>query len=310
MLVLDAAATERFLPYPALIDALAEAFRDPIDPPHRNVHDVPVPGGESGILFTMPVWRAGRAIGVKLVTYSPANAARGLPGIHGTYVLFDGATGVPRAVLDGTVLTRRTAALAALHLARSSSATLLVVGTGALAAPSARAHAVVLPLQRVLVWGRDAGKAAAVAKELQGEAFAAETAPDLRAAVELSDVIVCATSSRTPLIHGDWLRPGQHLGLLGSFQAGMHETDHVAFRRARVFADTRAGVLAEAGEVLAAIERGHFASHDLAGELADLAAGRVEGRRTPDEITLFKSVGTAIADLAAAELAAGGAISA
>jgi ornithine cyclodeaminase len=154
-----------------------------------------------------------------------------------------------------------------------------------------------------MIWGRDPAKAAAAAAGFASEPYAVAPVASLPAAVAEANVIVCATSSRVPLVLGEWLRPGQHLALLGSFQSGMCETDDAALARARVFADTRAGVLAEAGEVLGAIERGRFRAEDLAGDLADLVTCRVRGRADPDQITLFKSVGTAIADLAGAELA-------
>ncbi len=263
MRVVDAAEAERLLDYPALIEALAAAFRAHTEAPERTVLPVSGAGSEGGILFLMPAWRAGAAIGVKLVTYFAGNARRDLPWIHAQYVLFDGATGVPRLLLDGTVLTRRRtaamAALAARYLARPDSATLLMVGTGSLAPHCVRAHAAVLPLRRAIFWGRDPVKAHAVATELSGEAYAVDAAEDLAVAVDEADVIVCATSSRAPLVRGAWLRAGQHLSLLGSFQAGMCETDDEALSRCRVFADTRAGVMAEAGEILGAIGRGRFA---------------------------------------------------
>jgi len=307
MRVVDAAEAERLLDYPALIEALAVAFRAHTESPDRTVYPVQGADAEGGILFLMPAWRAGAAIGVKLVTYFPGNARRDLPWIHGQYVLFDGATGVPRLLLDGTVLTRRRtaamAALAARYLARPDSTTLLMVGTGSLAPHCVRAHAAVLPLRRAMIWGRDPAKARAVVAGLAGEPYAAEAVADLAEAIAEADVIVCATSSRAPLVLGEWLRPGQHVALLGSFQAGMCETDDDALKRGPVFADTREGVLAEAGEIIGAIERSRFAADKLAGDLADLAADRVPGRSGFDQITLFKSVGTAIADLAGAELA-------
>ncbi len=316
---LDAAAVAALLDPRGLVDALQAGFRAVIEAPPRSHHATPAaaataaeaargdPAQGGGMLMVMPAWRGGAAIGVKLVTYFPGNAGRGLSLTHASYVLFDGTTGQPRLILDGTELTRRrTAALAALaarHLARPRASRLLVVGTGSLAPHCARAHAAVLPIRNVRIWGRDPAKAAAVARELAGEPFTAEAASDLRAAVAWAEVIVCATAARAPLVEGDWLSPGQHLGLLGSFQAGMCETDDAALSRGRVFVDTREAALAEAGELLGAIARGRFQAGDIAGDLRDLARGTVAGRGGAEEITLFKSVGTGIADLAAAEYA-------
>lgn len=303
MQVLDAAETARLLDYPSLIDSLARGFAQKVVSPGRAHHDT-----GPGTLMLMPAWREGAAIGVKLLTLFGENPARHLPFIQASYLLFDGATGTPRLLLDGTELTRRRtgamAALAARHLARPDAQTLLMAGTGALALHCVRAHAALGGLRRVLVWGRDAAKAGAVAGTLAAEGMDAAAAPDLAAAVAAADIIVCATSARTPFLRGDWLRPGQHVSLLGSYQPGMAEADDTALRRSRVFADTREGVLTEAGEIAGAMARGVFRETDIVADLPELARGEASGRTGAAEITLFKSVGTAIADLAGAELVA------
>jgi ornithine cyclodeaminase len=201
---------------------------------------------------------------------------------------------------------RRTAAASALaadFLARPDARVLAVVGTGQLAPELARAHAAVRPIERMVVWGRSPEKAARVAAALTDDGFRAEPVADLRAAVETADVVTCATLAVEPLVKGEWLRPGCHLDLVGSFTPAMREADHEAVRRARVFVDTREGALSEAGELVQGLAAGALTEDAIAGELADLCRGAVAGRQTASEITLFKSVGTALEDLVAAELA-------
>jgi ornithine cyclodeaminase len=210
-------------------------------------------------------------------------------------------------VLDGTELTRRrtaaASALAARYLARADAARLLMVGTGALAPHLIESHALTRPIRSVRVWGRRAEAAMAVVRALSGRHFDVEVAADLEAAVGWADIISCATLADAPLVRGAWLRPGQHLDLIGAYTPAMRETDDVALTRASIYVDTRAGALRESGELVQAIAQGSISAADIRGELADLARGRVGARRSAGEITLFKSVGSAIEDLAAAELA-------
>jgi ornithine cyclodeaminase len=307
MLNLDAREVARRLDRATLIDALDTAFRSNIEAPPRQHHALGGPGAGAGVLLLMPAWQPGGCIGVKLTTVFPGNAARGLAAVHATYALFDANTGVPLAVLDGTELTRRrtaaASALAARYLARADAARLLMVGTGALAPHLIESHALTRPIRSVRVWGRRAEAAMAVVRALSGRHFDVEVAADLEAAVGWADIISCATLADAPLVRGAWLRPGQHLDLIGAYTPAMRETDDVALTRASIYVDTRAGALRESGELVQAIAQGSISAADIRGELADLARGRVGARRSAGEITLFKSVGSAIEDLAAAELA-------
>jgi ornithine cyclodeaminase len=307
MLHLDASDVARRLDRAALIDALDAAFRAPIEAPTRHHHAVGDTPRTAGLLLLMPAWRPGGCIGVKLTTVFPGNAARGLAAVHATYALFDGANGVPLAVLDGTELTRRrtaaASALAARYLARPDSARLLMVGTGSLAPHVIDSHALVRPIRSVRVWGRRPDAARAVVRDLAGRPFDVSAAEDLEAAVKWADIISCATLADAPLVRGEWLRPGQHLDLIGAFTPTMREADDEALRRAAIYVDTRDGALRESGELVQAIANGSITAGDIRGELAELARGTVGGRSSPDDITLFKSVGTALEDLAAAELA-------
>jgi ornithine cyclodeaminase len=255
----------------------------------------------------MPGWRANGAIGVKLVTVFADNAIRSLPAVHACYVLFDGNTGAPLAMLDGNELTlRRTgaaSALAANFLARPDANRLLMVGTGELAPHVILSHAEVRPIKEVRIWGRRTERAREVADELKGHDFSVTVCDDLQAGVTWADIISCATLSQTPLIEGRWLRPGQHLDLIGAFRPDMREADDTAMKRAALYVDTRAGALVEAGEFVQALASGVIQTSDVRGELSELVRRTARGRENPEAITLFKSVGTAIEDLAAAELA-------
>ncbi len=301
----------RLLDFPRLIEALRVMFRDGCEVPERHHHKVAAsvdgaPGGAPGTLLVMPAWQEGRALGIKIVTVFPDNPRRSLPAVYGTYLLLDAATGEPRAVLDGTALTlRRTAAasaLAAQYLARPDSAVHLMVGTGALAPYLVAAQAAVRPIREVRVWGRDPTKAALLAARLAEAGTVAVPCADLAAAVAASDIITCATLASEPLISGAWLHPGVHLDLVGGFTPDMREADDAAIALARVYVDTDAA-LHEAGDIVQPLRSGHLARDRIVGDLAGLARGTCPGRREPGEITLFKSVGTALEDLAAAQLA-------
>lgn len=306
MLILDPIQTRHHLDWDALIAALSTMFKGDCVMPVRHHHTVGVPGEADATLLLMPAWQPGQYIGVKLVSVFPDNHLRSLPAIHGSYLLSSGRTGELLAVLDGGELTaRRTAAasaLAARHLAREDASTLLMVGTGRLSVNLIEAHSRVRPIQQVLIWGRDQDKASQAAAEARTLGYTVEVASDLETAARQADIISCATLSRAPLIRGEWLKPGSHLDLIGAFTKEMRESDDEAVRRARVFVDTRAGAFAEAGDILQPIASGVIGKEHVQAELAELVRGSA-GRQSADEITLFKSVGAALEDLAGAILA-------
>ena len=290
------------LDFAPLADALARAFAKGAEVPLRHGHAL---GGDDRLLL-MPAWSAD-ALGTKLVTVMPENAARGARTVHALYVLCDRVTGEPRAVLDGEALTlRRTAAasaLAARYLARADADSLLLVGTGALAPFMARAHCALRPgLRRVLVWGRDAARAQASADALREHGVPAEAVSSLETAAAEAAIVCCATTAREPLIRGTWLAPGTHLDLVGAFTPAMREVDDAAVRNARVYVDTYRGALAEAGDLVQPLQAGVIAREQVRAELAELVRDERPGRQSAHEITLFKSVGTALEDLAAAQL--------
>jgi ornithine cyclodeaminase len=298
----DAAATRERLPFPGLIDALRRAWIEGAEVPPRQIHRID--GDAPGSLLIMPAWRAGRRLGVKTVTVFPGNAARGVSALHAVYTLFDATDGTPIAQIDGHELTtRRTAAasaLAASMLARRDASRLLLVGAGAVAHAMPEAMRAVRPIAGVQIWNHRPERAQALAATLRDEGFDATAVTDLEAAVREAHIVSCATLSDAPLVRGDWLAPGSHLDLVGSFTPQMREADARCFARASVWVDHDEAI-ARSGDLLEAAREGTFAAPSLCGTLADLARGAA-GRRDDTEITLFKSVGHAIEDLAAAEL--------
>jgi len=298
------------LDYPSLIAALKSAFAADWTVPVRHHHAVPIPGEPDQTLLLMPAWEGGgdqrRAVGVKIVTITPGNSTRNLPAVQGLYLLLDGATGVPKALMDGKTLTvRRTAAasaLAASYCARKDAAIHLMVGAGALSRPLIEAHRAARPIKTNLLWARKPEQAEAKAAELRKAGIEVAVARDLEAAARQADIISCGTLSSEPLIRGAWLKPGAHLDLVGAYLPELRESDDEAVQRATLFCDTRAGALKEGGDLLQPLKAGIIKESDIAAELADLCKGQHPGRKSADEITLFKSVGTAVEDLAAAKL--------
>jgi ornithine cyclodeaminase len=308
MRVVAAEEIDRVLAFPDLVEALGEAFRAGFQAPRRHHHEVSRAGATTATQLLMPAWTdaapgPGSFLGVKIVSVFPDNGALGLPAIQGVYLLQDGRTGEPLALMDGKRLTVwRTAcasALAARALARSDASRLLLVGAGALAPFLARAHASVRPIRSVAVWNRSTEAARRLAQALSNE-FETSVVENLEAAVPRADVVSCATLSRVPLVQGAWLEPGQHLDLVGAFNLSMREADDEALARARVFIDTP-GALSEGGDVAVAIKAGTFSADRVEGDLAAIARGQA-GRRDAGEITLFKSIGASVEDLAAAIL--------
>jgi ornithine cyclodeaminase/alanine dehydrogenase-like protein (mu-crystallin family) len=299
--ILDAAQTAAALPFDRLIPTLRDAFIAGAEAPLRHRHDIAQPDGVTASLLLMPAWRASGFMGVKVVSVFPGNGARALPSVSASYLLCDAATGKHLALIDGSETTRRrtaaASALAGSFLARQDASSLLIVGSGHVAGLMAEAYRVVRPIERVQVWNiRRAGAERLAAR------LGAEVATDLAAAVAEADIVSCATLAREPLVRGEWLRPGTHVDLIGGFTPAMREADDMAVQRSRVFFDTDAA-LAEAGDLIDPIAHGVLRREDIAGSLFTLCRGETPGRRDVSEITLFKSVGSALEDLAAAALA-------
>ncbi len=299
------------LKYPELIYRLRIAFAGQSESPPRHHHTVQAPQGPPITLLLMPSWRAGCSIGVKIVAVVPSNAEKGIATIQGVYALFDGVTGQPRVLLDAAALTaRRTAATSALAsdlLSRTDSASMLMVGAGALAQPLIEAHCSVRPIQSILLWNRHVERARDLRRRLKALLPDKEiaVATDLPRAASQADIISCATPSHLPLIHGEWLTPGCHLDLVGGFTPAMREVDDVTVSRARIFVDTREGALSEAGDLLSPLQRGVIELDRIEADLRQLCLSGPAPGRDPRDITLFKSVGVGLEDLVAAELVVG-----
>lgn len=302
----DAATIRARLPWPRMLAALDAMLNDDVAAPLRTNHAVAVPGESAASLLLMPAWRTGRRIGVKLVTVFPGNAQRGQRTVGAVYALFDARDGVPLALFDGEEITaRRTAgasAYAATRLARADARHLVMVGSGRLARGLVEAHSHVRPIERVSLWSRSHDHARAAAAAMAKDGLPVEAVADLERAVRDADVISCATLSSAPIILGEWLLPGVHLDLVGAFNAGMRETDAAAIARADlIVVDHRTAALAEGGDIVQAIASGAIRESDIGADLADLARGAHAGRARDDDVTVFKSVGFALEDLAAAE---------
>ena len=301
--VITADQIDAALPWPFAIEVLRAGFvaGDSVTTPQRHHHSMGT-GEDSPTLLLMPSW-SDQYAGVKLVTVFPTNRDTALATINGNYLLLNGTTGVPLAILDGGALTaRRTAAasiLAATMLARPDSRCLVVVGSGRLAAELARGYCALFPIDEVTVWNHRSAGAEQLAATLRDEGFPATSTTDLGAACATADIVTCATMSPTPVVSGDSLNAGCHLDLVGAFTPAMREADDVAIRRARVFVDTMVGALTEAGDILQPIQSGALRESDIEADLFSLCRG-FDMHRADDDITLFKSVGHALEDLVSA----------
>lgn len=291
-----------------MVEALRLGFQSELMAPVRHHHAIARTGEPDATMLLMPAWSGPQGepmAGLKLVTVVPGNANRNLPTINGIYVLNDGISGMPLAILDGAALTvLRTAAASALaadYLARPDSAALTMLGAGAMAPHLIAAHAAVRPIKHVTIWNRNIEKAHALAAEIRSDmALDIIVEDDLPRAVSSADIVSAATLSSQPLVRSADVRPGTHVDLVGAFSPQMRESDGPLMGRATVFADTLAGAEAEAGDILQAIDEGFLTMDAVVADLFDLTSARHVGRMSDGEITVFKSVGASIEDLAAA----------
>ena len=289
-----------------LISELKSAFAtsDTIVP-RRHHHDFPNPKTEKdSTLLLMPAWNPGQDAGVKVVTVCPANDKFNLPAVQGSYIYLDATTGVVKAILEAKSLTsKRTAAASALassYLSKRDAASLLMIGTGALSMNLILAHASVHPIREVYVWGRNYEKATAIADNLMGEAFKVSAVETIEEKISDVDIISCATLAQEPLILGQYLKPGQHIDLVGSYKTNMREADDEVIRKADVFLDSYSGGLTESGDIVIPMKQGILTKEAIKADLSELCADKRKGRTSANEITLFKSVGHALEDLVAA----------
>jgi ornithine cyclodeaminase/alanine dehydrogenase-like protein (mu-crystallin family) len=308
MRFIDADQVRAAAPMPELLDAVEAAYRDVAAGRDRSPIRSRIPMGAGDLLLMPGLREGGSGASVKLVTVMPGNAARGLPTIHAVVAWLDGDSGEPLAILDGpTVTAMRTGAASGVStrlMARADARVLALFGVGAQAAWQVRAVMAAREITEVRVFARTPDRRNAFTASLADElgsgtnVVAAETA---EAAVRDADVICCATTSFEPIFSADWVAPGTHVSAVGSFQKGMVELPPELYAAAaRVAVDSRAAVLEEAGDLLAAIETGRLAADGFV-EIGTLDR-EWAATRDPSAITVFKSVGLAIQDVATAEL--------
>ena len=302
MNIIDAARMQEVTSYPDLVEWLRESHLETIDAMDDLLMTQPAAAGGADTLLIRAAWQRGKQIGVKLITVFPANAGGTLPSIQAVYMLFDGDDGRPLASLDGTELTYwKTAADSALgtrFLAREDSKALCMVGAGAQAPHLIRAHCSVRPsIERVTIWNRTHAKAEALAAAAPVEGVVFEATTDIEAACRGADIITTATAAEAPLVLGEWLRPGQHLDLVGGYKPEMREADTDAFERARVFVDARETTVGICGDILEPVKEGRFSADRIEGDLFDLCRDGLPSPRTDRDITLFKNGGGGHLDL-------------
>lgn len=307
--VIGAEQTARLLPMDGLIANLRAFFIAGCEAPPRHHHTIHVPGEPDATLLLMPSWQpksdSGGYLGTKLVTVFPGNSRHGMPALTSVYLLFDSGTGVQLAAIDGNTITLRrtvaTSALAASFLAHRDAECLLVLGSGRVARLLPEAYRAVRSIKKINIWNINPDSALRMARSLTDSGIEATVVSDLEQGVRSADIVSAATLATAPLIRGEWLRPGTHVDLIGAFTPKMREADAESVQRSAVFVDT-IDALHEAGDLVDPIREGVFSSDLLKGTLADLCNGNACGRTSREEITLFKAVGSALADLAAASM--------
>ena len=289
-----------------LISEIKNHFNsDEVIVPMRQHHDFPNPKVQAdSTLLLMPAWNPSKNAGVKIVTVSPENGQFDLPSIQGTYIYFDAIKGSIKAILEAKSLTvKRTAAASALassYLSKENSNSLLMIGTGALSTNLIKAHISVRPIKEIFVWGRNFDKAKAICKQLKSEKFTISAIESIEEKISNVDIISCATLSKTPLILGKHLKKGQHIDLVGAYKKDMREANDETISRASVFVDTFQGGLKESGDIVIPLENGTLTKEEIKADLFELCSNKKTGRKSEEEITVFKSVGQALEDLAAA----------
>ncbi|MDE0243835.1 MAG: ornithine cyclodeaminase family protein [Gammaproteobacteria bacterium] len=310
MRILNREAVAEALSHAECIDAVESAMRavsrgDTIMPLRRYM-DIPRQGGK----FTLMPGYLGEpcTFGVKIVSKYPRSPDSPYGSHVGAVMIFDSGEGIPLALLDGSELTAiRTAAASALAtriLARAGGATLAILGTGTQAQHHVQALTCVRPITEVRVWGRTDAHARRLVRQLAlPAAVSARVCDSAREAVDGADIVCTTTSAAEPVLEGKWLAPGCHVNLVGAAISSSAEADVDVVTRSRFFVDYRASAMDQAGELLDAIGNGAVSESHIAGEIGDVLAGRVAGRRDDEEITVYKSLGVAAQDLAAAHAA-------
>lgn len=307
MKIIESHQVNQVLDFPRLINALDTGFRQDFGMPQRQVFGLSPHPANHDAFAVLPAWNQD-VIGVKAFTYFPDNGAQGLPTLFSKIMLFNRVNGLPLAMIDGTTVTYwRTAAVSALaarYLARPESMRLLLLGTGNLAMPLVSAHMAEHAISRVMIWGRRPEKVHALIQQLRGLFPHVEFSPaqDIAKCARRADIIVSATGASEPLLFGRDISLGCHVDLLGNHSPDRRECDTELLLKSSVYVDYRENVLKEAGELLIPIGEGAFSADQVQGDLAQLCRYAMPSRKSVNEITLFKSVGTALSDLVCAKL--------
>lgn len=298
MKIITAEQIESLFSYEEFIPFLNNYLTKKIEVPQRNHFDI---GGNT--LLLMPAW-TDKYCGVKIATAFPNNRKIGKPTIHAIYILFDALTGEPLAQIDGKALTnKRTAAASALasqYLSKKESKNLLMMGNGALCPELIKAHASVRPIKNVAIWGRNKNNVQKVIAENNWGELNIRTSENIKNDFFWADIISCATSAVEPIVFGKYIESGTHIDLVGSYKQNMREADDDLIKKSNIYIDNNAAKK-ECGDIFIPLKNNIINEGFIKGVLADLAAKKISGRNSTKEITLFKSVGFALEDLAAAE---------
>ena len=289
--IIPFAEAEPLLDWLALTRALAAGH----DLPRAEIRDIFL-RRDPDTLLSRAAWIDGMGSAVKTATIFPGNPAQDKPTVNGAVNLYSDSDGTLEAIVDFHLVTKwKTAGdslLAATRLARPDSEVILIVGAGSVGHSLYEAYSSAFPKARFLIWNRSAAGAERMASEFSN----VSVAPDLETAVGQADILTSATMTQTPLIKGAWLRPGQHVDLIGAYRSDMREADDVALKRARIFVDSRATTLGHIGEIQIPLDQGVISEHDIVADYYDLKSGDF-ARRSAEEITLFKNGGGAHLDL-------------
>ena len=302
--------TAAALPFKELIDALDKGFAMGCAKPERQHLELGKKENNPPIMLLMPAWTNSETghqlLGVKIVNVFPDNRLKNLPGLTSTYILYNGDTGEKLAIFDGNTLTARrtaaTSALAARYLSSPQSEKLAIIGAGEVAQLLADAFSAVRPIKKIGIWNRTKKSAEKLGKQLEDAGFTVTIAGTAEEAVNEADIISAATLSNEPIIQKNWVKKGAHVDLIGAFTPQMREADDDLVRHAKLYIDT-AEALEEAGDLCIPIGNGTIKKDDILATLSDLALSKEPPERGNDDITLFKAVGSGLADLYAAKLA-------
>ncbi len=308
MKIIDAEQVAKLIPYHDLINALRDAFKAGGYIPLRHNHSIKTKAGTENTLLLMPCWQEGGMLGIKLVMVCPDNNKKNLDSVSSTYILSDADTGQNLAIMDGDELTaRRTAcasALASSYLSNPASEKMLMMGTGKIAAHLIYAHSAIRDLKEIYVWGRNYQNTKRFAETVSiGFEVPIIVIENPEEYAGSCDIISCATMADKPILKGKWLDTSkkQHIDLVGAFTPDMREADNDVIQNCDIYVDTYEGTIAEAGDIIHPLEEGIINRHDICGELSEMVADGFMPKNSTRS-TLFKSVGTALEDLAAAKM--------